>query len=149
TVERTAGGTAVVDCGWNYGAVGAHFAMATAIELAQNHKVACVLTHRCNHVGRVGSYVQKAAEHDLVALATCKSPVHGHFGPPGGGTSGRLGTNPIAYAIPPQGDPILADLSTCVAPEGKIRVYKNQGKPVPEGWIVDAQGHPTTDPAAF
>jgi uncharacterized oxidoreductase len=148
-VEQAAGGTAILDCGWNYGAVGAHLAMATAIELAGRHKVACVVTRRCNHVGRVGAYVQKAAENDLVAIATCNSPINGHFVLPWGGTQGRLGTNPIAYAVPTHGEPILADLATCVAPEGKIRVYRNQGQPLPEGWIVDAQGQPSTNADAF
>jgi uncharacterized oxidoreductase len=148
-VEQSADGTAIVDCGHNFGAVGAHFATATAINLARDHKVACVVTRRCNHVGRVGAYVQAAAECGLIAIATCRSPVHGHFVLPWGGSEGRLGTNPIAYAVPTGGDPIVADISTCVAPEGKIRVYKNQGKPVPEGWIVDAHGRATTDPAAF
>jgi uncharacterized oxidoreductase len=148
-VERSVGSTAVVDCGHNYGAVGAHFAIATAIGLARENKVACVVTHRCNHVGRVGAYVQKAAESGIIAIATCSSPIHGHFVLPWGGTEGRLGTNPIAYAVPTGGDPIVADISSCVAPEGKIRVYKNQGKTLPDGWIVDAQGQPATDPAAF
>jgi uncharacterized oxidoreductase len=148
-VERTGGGSAIVDCGRNYGAVGAHVAVTTAIELAREHKVACVVTRRCNHIGRVGAYVQRAAEGDLIAIATCNSPIHGHFVLPWGGTRGRLGTNPIAYAVPTHGEPILADLSTCVAPEGKIRVYKNREQPLPEGWIVDALGEPSTDPAAF
>jgi uncharacterized oxidoreductase len=148
-VKRTEGSTAIVDCGHNFGAVGAHCAIATSIELARRNKVACVVTRRCNHVGRVGAYVQKAAENGLIAIATCSSPVHGHFVLPWYGTQGRLGTNPIAYAVPKGGNPIMADISTCVAPEGKIRVYKNQGQALPEGWIVDAQGQPTTDPAAF
>jgi uncharacterized oxidoreductase len=148
-IERGQGGAAIVDCGRNYGAVGAHFAMETAILIARAQKVACVVTHRCNHVGRVGAYVQKAAECGMVAIATCSSPVHGHFVVPWGGTQGRLGTNPIAYAVPTGGDPIVADISTCVAPEGKIRLYKNQGKAVPEGWILDAEGRPTTDPGLF
>jgi uncharacterized oxidoreductase len=148
-IERTSGGTALVDCAWNFGAVGAHFAMDVAIELARGNQISCVVTRRCNHVGRVGAYVQKAAGRDMVAIAACNSPLHGHFVPPWGGIEGRLGTNPIAYAAPTGGEPILADLSTSVAPEGKIRVYKNQGKAVPDGWIVDAQGHPSTDPTAF
>ena len=148
-VERTEGGTAVVDCGRNFGAVGAHLATATAVGLARQYKVSCVVTHRCNHVGRVGAYVQKAAEDGLIAIATCNSPIHGHFVLPWGGAQRRLGTNPIAYAVPTGGDPLVADISTCVAPEGKIRVYTNQGKALPEGWIVDAQGRAATDPAAF
>jgi uncharacterized oxidoreductase len=148
-VERSEGSTAIVDCGHNFGAVGAHFAMATAIDLARRNKVACVVTRRSNHVGRVGAYVQKAAESGLIAIATCSSPIHGHFVLPWGGTQGRLGTNPIAYAVPTGGDPIVADISTCVAPEGKIRVYRNQGRPLPEGWIVDAHGRATSDPDEF
>jgi uncharacterized oxidoreductase len=148
-VEHTAGATAVVDCGWNFGALGANFAMARAIKLAQQHKVACVVTRRCNHAGRIGAYVEQAAEEDLIAIATCNSPRHGHYVLPWGGTQGRLGTNPIAYAVPTHGDPIVADLATCAAPEGKIRVYKNQGRPLPAGWIVDSVGRPATDPAAF
>jgi uncharacterized oxidoreductase len=148
-VERTSETTAVVDCGSNFGAVGAHRAVAAGIDLARRHQVAWVLTRRCNHVGRLGAYVQAAAAHDLMALATCNSPVYGHFVLPWGGKEGRLGTNPIAYAVPTGGDPILADLSTCVAPEGKIRFYLNEGKTVPPGWVLDPDGRPTTDPAAF
>ena len=66
---------------------------------------------------------------------------------PFGAIDGRLSTNPIGFAAP-RGteDPILADLTTSVVADGKIRVAINQGKQVPEGWITDAQGNPTTDP---
>jgi uncharacterized oxidoreductase len=148
-VEPTSETTAVVDCGYNFGAVGAHRAVAAGIDIARRHKVACVITRRCNHVGRLGAYVQAAAAHDLIALATCNSPVSGHFVLPWGGKEGRLATNPIAYAVPTGGDPVLADISTSVAPEGKIRFYLNEGKALPPGWVLDADGRATTDPGAF
>src|SRR5207244_6782686 len=109
----------------------------------------CVITRRCNHVARLGAYVQAAAERNFIALATCNSPVHGHFVLPWGGRQPRLATNPLAYAVPASGDPIVADFSTSVVPEGKVRVYRNEGKQLPPGWAVDASGRPTTDPAAF
>ena len=68
---------------------------------------------------------------------------------PFGGREGRLATNPIAYGVPTGGDPIVSDFSTSVAPEGKIRFHRNEGKSVPEGWIQDADGKPTTDPNGF
>ena len=68
---------------------------------------------------------------------------------PWGGRDGRLATNPIAYAVPTGGDPVVADFSTSVAPEGKIRFYRNEGKTVPDGWILDADGNATNDPNAF
>ena len=148
-VQRTSNTTALVDCGRNFGPVGATRAIGTGVEIAKREKVACVVTRQCNHIARVGAYPQFAAEQGVIAIATCNSPMYGHFVLPWGGREGRLATNPIAYAVPSGKRPILADFSTSVAPEGKVRFHKNQDKPVPEGWIVDAEGAPTTDPARF
>jgi uncharacterized oxidoreductase len=149
TVERTGASTAVVDCGHGFGAVGAEKAVRAAIEIARGERTACVITRRASHVGRLGAWVQIAADEGFVALATCNSPSNGHYVLPWGGREGRLATNPIAYAVPTSGDPIVADFATSVAPEGKIRFYRNEGKPVPDGWIVDAHGRPTNDPNQF
>jgi uncharacterized oxidoreductase len=149
TVDQRSPATAIVDGGRNFGSVTAHRAIEVGMRLAREQKVACVITHHCHHVGRLGAYVQRAAANDFIALATCNSPFQGHFVPPWGGMQGRLSTNPIAYGVPTGGNPIMADLATSAAPEGKVRFYRNEGKPVPPGWILDAQGNPTTDPAAF
>ena len=148
-VTCTSNTTAIVDSGLNFGAVGGDRAIRTGIELAAQHKTACVTTRRCNHVGRLGAYVQTAAENGLIAIATCNSPIHGHFVLPWGGREARLATNPIAYGIPTGSNPIVADFSTSVAPEGKIRVYHNEQKALPEGWILDADGEPTVDSKQF
>ncbi len=148
-LSRTSPTTAIVDCGYNFGAVGGAQAMAAAVEIAREQRTACVVTRRCSHVGRLGAYVQTAADAGLIAIATCNSPIYGHFVLPWGGREGRLATNPIAYGVPTSGDPIVADFSTSVAPEGKIRFYRNEGKDVPEGWILDADGNATTDPRQF
>jgi uncharacterized oxidoreductase len=148
-VEPRSEATAVVDCGHGLGAVGAARAVEAGIELARRHQVACVITRRCHHVGRLGACPERAARAGLVALATCNSPVHGHFVLPWGGKLPRLATNPIAYAVPTGGEPVLADFSTSVAPEGKIRWFRNSGLPLPPGWILDADGRPSTDPNAF
>ena len=148
-VRHTSDTTAVVDCRHNFGAVGGHQAMQTAVDIARRHKTACVGTRRCGHVGRLGEYVEEAARADLIALATCNSPINGHFVLPWRGREGRLATNPMAYGVPSGGNPIVADFSTSVTPEGKIRVYRNQGKPLPEGWILDAAGNATTNATDF
>jgi uncharacterized oxidoreductase len=149
SVEPRSATTAVVDCGLNLGPVGATFAIREAIALARREKVGCVITRRCQHVGRLGAYPQLAAEDGLIGLATCNSPIPGHFVLPWGGKEGRLSTNPIAYAIPTGGWPVLADFSTCVAPEGKIRLHRNMHLPLPPGWILDAEGHPSNNPNDF
>lgn len=149
TIESTGPGTAIVDCGNGFGPVGAEAAIRHAVTIARQQRTACAITRRCNHVGRLGAWVQVAADQGMVAIATCNSPVHGHLVLPWGGREGRLATNPIAYAVPTTGNPVVADFSTSVAPEGKIRFYRNEGRPVPDGWILDAAGNPTNDPNAF
>ncbi|MFN8006380.1 MAG: Ldh family oxidoreductase [Terriglobia bacterium] len=150
-IKQETGTTAIVDCGWNFGQVGALRALQCAVDKARAQNTATVVTRRCSHVGRLGAYTQAAAEQGFIAIAACNSPPgDGHFVLPWGGREGRLSTNPISFAIPCGGGaPILADFSTSQAPEGKIRLYLNQKKNLPNGWIVDAKGNPSNDPAVF
>lgn len=142
--------TAIVDGGWNFGLVVAWRAMELGMAKARENHIACVVTCRCGHAGRLGAYTQLAAENGFIALAVCNSPRHGHFVLPWGGRKGRLSTNPISYAVPTNlGHPLVSDFSTAAAPEGKIRLCRDEGRPTPEGWIVDAQGNPTTEPTDF
>ena len=150
TILKESESTVVVDCGWNFGQVGAVRAMEIAMGKASKHHASVVVTRRCGHVGRLGAYTQVAAQGGFLALAFCTSSRQGHFVLPWGGREPRLSPNPISFGIPTDsGDPILADFSTSAAPEGKIRLYRDQGKQLPEGWIVDAEGRPTTDPRSF
>ncbi len=150
SIETETETTAIVDCGWNFGQIGGYRAMEVAIAKARRYHTATVVTRRCNHVGRLGAYTEIAAKQELIAIGVCNSPRHGHFVLPWGGRKGRLATNPISFAVPNNsGDPILADFSTAEAPEGRIRLYRNQGKTLPNGWIVDSEGNPTSDPSAF
>ena len=57
------------------------------------------------------------------------------------------GTNPIGFAVPTTGDPFVLDMSTSTVPWGKIEIARRAGLPIPEGWGVDADGLPTTDPS--
>jgi uncharacterized oxidoreductase len=69
---------------------------------------------------------------------------------PFGGSDRRLSTNPITIGIPVAGaDPIIVDMTTSMAAEGKLMVALNRGEQVPEGWIIDSQGRPTTEPKDF
>lgn len=150
TVLKETETTAVVDGAWNFGLVGALRAMEVAIAKAREHHTSCVVTVRCGHAGRLGHYTQFAAERGLVAFGVCNSPRHGHFVLPWGGCEGRLATNPVSFAVPVNcGPPILADFSTSAAPEGKIRLYRDEGRELPKGWIVDAKGRPSTNPHDF
>jgi hydroxycarboxylate dehydrogenase B len=149
-VARETETTAAVDCGWNFGQVGAMRAMEVGVAKARQHHTACVVAQRCGHIGRLGAYTEFAARNGFLALGFCNSPIHGHFVLPWGGREPRLATNPMSFAFPAgDGEPIVADFSTAASPEGKIRVYRDRKKELPEGWIVDAEGKSTTDPNRF
>ena len=142
--------SALVDCGWNFGVVGAETAAKIALAKARQNRIAVVATQNCNHAGRLGHYLEKIAIEGLLAVGFCSSPQHGHFVVPWGGKDGRLSTNPLAYGIPiPGRAPITADFSTSQVSEGKIRSYKNRKQKLPEGWILDGAGRPSTLPSDF
>ena len=62
---------------------------------------------------------------------------------------GRIGTNPVALAAPTTGRPILVDMATSTISEGKVRLYRDTGRRLPDQWLVDAAGRPTDDPHAL
>ena len=151
TLHHQTDTTAIVDCGWNFGQVGGYRALQCAMDKARSHNISIVVTKRCGHAGRLGAYTQAAAEQGFIALGFCNSPPgDGHFVAPWGGREGRLSTNPMSFAVPCGAEPpILGDFSTAQTPEGKLRLYLNQKKPLPAGWIVDAAGSPSIDAADF
>jgi len=108
--------------------------------------VACGTLVRCGHVGRLGEWVERTAITGLAALiAVNDNGVIRTVAPPGG-TQGRLSTNPIAIAVPTGGRPLVLDISTSAVANGKLKIARLEQKPVPLGWIQDANGNPTTDP---
>ena len=141
--------TATVDCGWNFGAVAATRMVEVVCEKVKVGGIACVVSRNCQHVGRLGAWVTKIAERNLFGLAVVNNTKRGHQVVPWGGKEARLGTNPLAYAAPTDGLPVVMDMATCMIPEGKIRVMLHAGKQVPPNHILDAAGNPTTDPKAF
>lgn len=142
--------TAVVDNGGALGQVGGSFAMRLAMEKARNHGTATVSLRRTSHVGRVGAYPLMAAREGLIGLAFVNAGRFGRQIPPFGGIDGRISTNPIAFSAPRRNaDPVLVDLTTSVVAEGKVRVAANKGVRVPEGWLIDHEGNPTTDPTVI
>jgi uncharacterized oxidoreductase len=149
TIASETAVSAVVDCGWNFGVVGAERAARIAVDKTRNSRIAVVATVHCNHAGRLGHYLEQIAAQKLIGFGFCSSPKHGHFVVPWGGRDGRLSTNPMAYGIPDDDAPIVSDFSTSQAPEGKIRLYKNRKQNLPEGWILDASGQPSTSPSDF
>lgn len=137
----------LVDAQWNFGQVAALRAVESALATARVHGMGSALVRRCRHVGRLGAYTEAAARAGLVALATCSTAGEGHWVAPFGGRAGRLGTNPISFAAPTDGDPVLLDFSTASLPEGRVRLFQDTGRTLPDGTLVDRRGEPSSDPA--
>jgi hydroxycarboxylate dehydrogenase B len=140
---------AAVDGNRSLGPVAAMFGADEAVRLASTEGVALVTVRRTAHAGRIGAYVERIARSGLLGVAFCSAPRSGHRVAPFGAIDGRISTNPIAYAVPTPADPIVADFSTSVVPEGVVRRLRELGLPAPEGALHDADGRPTDDPAAL
>ena len=141
---------AVLDGNWGFGPVTATRAVALAIEKAKQTDISSVAVSRCNETGRLGGYACLAADAEMIALLMANDHGGGTCVAPHGGVEGRLSTNPIACAVPIEGqDPIVLDMSTSVVASGKIRVKQHQDEPVPHGWLIDAAGESTTNADDF
>ena len=131
-----------------FGQLAAKVAIEDGIGKARGNAVAAVGLKHSGHVGRLGEWVELAAEDGLIALAYANGGRAGGLVAPFGGAERRMGTNPIAVAIPMQDrSAVLLDFATSAVAEGKVRVALNSGKPIPEGWALDKLGQPTQNPA--
>jgi hydroxycarboxylate dehydrogenase B len=149
-IVREAPSTALIDGHRGLGQVVARRAMELAIRKAKETKISSVGAYNLYHVGRLADYTRMAAEQDLVGIMMVNGGGASPIVAPFGGTAGRLATNPIAIAFPAGGTvPFLLDMATSVAAEGKVRVKRHRGERTPEGWLLDNQGSPTTDPNAL
>src|SRR5262249_7814899 len=101
---------------------------------------------RSNHAGAAGVYAAMALRAGMVGIYAAGSSAN-HMAP-WGGAEPLVGTNPIAFAIPAgQEAPVGLDIATSLASFGKMRDYALKGEPIPEGWAIDRDGKPITDPA--
>jgi uncharacterized oxidoreductase len=141
----------VLDGQLAFGQVIAVEAMRTAIERARTSAVCAVSVFNSNHVGRLGAHTQLAADAGMIGILTVNAGGAGQLVAPFGGIAPRLATNPISIAVPsPDGSPpLVLDIATSVAPEGKLRAYRQRGECVPDGWIIDHAGRPSNDPKDF
>ena len=121
-------------------------AVREAIRSAGEAGVAFAGVTNSHHFGAAAYHLEPVAEAGMVGLAFGNSPA---AMPAWGGKRALFGTNPIAAVFPRRaGPPLVIDLSLSEVARGKLMVAAKQGKPIPEGWALDKDGNPTTDPQA-
>ena len=150
TVVRDWSCGSVVDARGAFGQVACYRAMERALDKAESSGLGLVTVRSCGHSGRLGTYGEQAAAAGRIGMVFNNAGGSGQWVAPYGGSVGRLSTNPLCIGAPSGGDfPIVLDMSTCVAPEGKVRHTFQSGKSAPDGWLIDAEGNPTNDPGAL
>lgn len=144
--------TALVDGKWTFGHVAAHYGTEVAIRKAKQCKISLVSVVRCHHIGRLGEWVEQAAEQGLISLVMVGGS--GGTGPtttaPFGGAARALGTNPLAFGAPAGQMPAMTmDIATSFIAEGKIQFARAKNSDLPPGAILDKHGNASVKPADF
>lgn len=149
-IERESAAIVVADGQWGLGQVQSHRLLAKVLEKCATLGLAAGVARDCGHIGRLGEYAEAAAQRGVILIATVNNCGAGQRVAPPGGREPRLGTNPLCIAVPTHDDVVLLDFGTSVVAEGKVRVYYiDNKKPVPAGWLLDADGQPTVNPAVL
>jgi len=136
---------ALVDGDNGMGHLVMRFAAETAMKKAKGAGVAWVGVRASNHAGPASLYASMPLAQDMIGLYLAVGNAN-HL-PPWGGIDMLLSTNPLAVAVPTQDEPpIVLDMATTVAAYGKVKTKAQRGETMPEGWMIDRQGKPLTDP---
>ena len=143
-VVHEAPATALMDGDGGLGIVVGHRAMELAIQKGKQAGAGFVAVTNSRHYGIAGYYSSMALAHDMIGISMTNA------GPrvlPTFGSQPMVGTNPISMAAPTKsGTPFVLDMATSVVAVGKFENAERADTPIPQGWALDTEGQPTTDP---
>ncbi len=143
-VERESVTTTVMDGGGGLGLHVAPRAMAKAIEKAAEHGMGATCMYNVGHMGGTGYHAMMALEEDMIGIAMTASGSNSMV--PTGGAEARLGTNPLAWAVPAgKMPPFVFDIATTQVANNKLRIASRLGAKVAPGWIARPDGTPVME----
>ena len=145
-VVEQRGGLVAVDGQRGFGQLVGQFATDLALDSAARHTVSAVAVRNAGHIGRLGAYTQRVADAGMVGVMLVNFQGGDQQVAPLGGAERRLGNNPVSIAVP--GSAVL-DIALSVAAEGRIEHLHERGETLPDGWILDPHGTPSSDPADY
>lgn len=136
--------TLLIDADHAFGPVVTTFVMKQVMEKARKVGIGWAYIRDTNHQGAMGYYALMAAEQGLAGISSvCSRPNTAPYGAKAVGVS----NNPIAIAVPAKHHPpLILDMATSVAAQARLTLAKEKGDPIPEGWVLDEEGNPITDP---
>lgn len=147
TIEKTLPSAIVINGNNTMGYISGAMAMDKAVEMAKESGIGLALVKNSCHFGATGCYSNIAAENGMIGFAA--SNVDKKMGIPG--AKGMvMGHNPFSFAAPSTIMPsIILDISSSNVASLKVLKAKALGESVPNTWITDADGIPTTDPSKY
>lgn len=138
---------AAIDAKCTLGMIPSVQAMELACEKAKQSGIAIVTVKNSCHFGAAGYYANIAAKQGLIGI--CMSNVDPNMTAPGA-RGMLLGNNPFAYAAPSEAVPtVFLDIAMSNVASLKVVQARKDGKSIPDTWIVDRDGLPTTDPGHY
>ena len=144
-VSRPTPGVVNVDAatGFAHAAIDAGF--DALIPAAREQGIAALAIRNSYNCGVLGYHTWRLAQEGLVGLGFTNAPASIA---PSGGSKPVVGTNPFSIAVPGgDGQPaLLIDQSASTIAKSEVMKHAREGKPIPVGWALDADGNPTTDP---
>ena len=144
-VHDQAPALALVDGGNGLGHLVMARACEVAIEKAKSEGTAWVGIRGSNHAGAASIWASQMLPHDMIGIYLAVGS--NNFMAPWGGYERLLGTNPLAIAVPAlEEPPVVVDMATSIAANGKVQMARQRGEQIPEGWMIDRNGQPITDP---
>ncbi len=135
--------TSILDANDGMGHVVSKKAMEMAIEKARVYGMGMVTVKNSSHYGFAGYYPLMASKEGMIGITgtNARPSIAPTFG-----VENMLGTNPLTFAIPTDEEfDFLLDCATSTSQRGKIEKYSREGKPLPEGWVIDDEGNVRTD----
>ena len=149
-IVRDDGPTALIDGRRSFGQFSAHTAVQLASEKGKKFGLGAVGITNCNHVGALWGFVKMLVDEGLIGLVICSAGPQGGSMVPFGGIERVLAGNPIGFGVPGNHmPPLITDMSTAVAAGGKVLIALQNGEEIPDHWVLDAQGRPTSQPDEF
>lgn len=138
-IVRETRATAMLDSANVWGPVAAEKAMRVAMDKAEDTGLGSCTIVNGDWITNLFYYAAMALERDMIGMVfvrdnTCCSPW--------GGTVPVTGTDPMSMAFPAgKENPIVLDFATTIVAQGHVRTFLLEGKPIPEGWLIDRQGN--------
>lgn len=145
-LSRPRPGILAIDAAHGFAYPALDLAVATLPGIVREQGIALAAINRSHHAGVMALTVERFAEQGLVAMMFANAPA---AMAPWGGRKPLYGTNPIVFAVPVTGaEPLVIDLALSKVARGKVMEASQKKVSIPDDWAFDADGHPTTDPAA-